>query len=139
MCIIIDVNLRNEFFDENNHDMKPIHNWINKNGKIVLGGEYTKEFCSILIRKNREIIDSYRERGKLKIIKDVNIEEEEKRLSKAILKSNDRHIIKLAFAANVKVLVSKDKPLHQDFKNIVRGSVYQNKDHKRLLTPDTCP
>ena len=35
--------------------------------------------------------------------------------------------------------LSRDKDLHDDFKRIVNGNVYQNEKHKHLLRRDTCP
>ena len=57
------------------------------------------------------------------------------------IESDDPHIIALAIIAEVKVLVSNDRRLHEDFKNrnLVGGKVYQTKSHSRLLTRDTCP
>ena len=33
----------------------------------------------------------------------------------------------------------QDKDLHKDSKKSSKGNIYQNKDHKELLTKDTCP
>ena len=48
-------------------------------------------------------------------------------------------IVALAMVAGVNVLVSRDKDLHDDFKRIVNGKVFQNEKHKHLLRRDTCP
>ena len=71
------------------------------------------------------------------------------------LQSDDPDIIALAMLANVKVLVVQripdtpiggrgrprgaDPELQEDFKNLVGGSVYITRNHRHLLTRDTCP
>ena len=58
------------------------------------------------------------------------------------IRSNDPHILALAIVANVKVLVSKDRTLIDDFTNreiVVRGRVYQRAEHAHLLTSARCP
>ena len=73
----------------------------------------------------------------------------------AELRSDDPHIIALAMVANVKVLVVQrlpdvpsrgrrrargaDPALQADFKDQVGGSVYITRNHRHLLTRDTCP
>ena len=81
-------------------------------------------------------------RNKLKEIPPQEVESKENELNRTgAIRSNDPHIIALAIIANVKVLVSNDRRLHEDFKNrnLVGGSVYQTKSHSRLLRKDTCP
>ena len=87
-----------------------------------------------------KLINEYDRAGLLKIVKIGDVVKREKKLieSKSLL-SNDSHIIALALVAEVKLLVSADKDLHHDFKEIVGGKVYQNKRHKHLLRRDTCP
>ena len=52
--------------------------------------------------------------------------------------SNDVHILALARAAGVRLLISLDRDLHRDFTNPQilrnpRGKVYQNRQHAKLL------
>ena len=81
---------------------------------------------------------TYRKAGKLKRIEPVHVEKEKQALSKLKLKSDDPDIIALAQASKVKLLVSGDKKLHADFKEIIKGKVYQKKAHERLLTKNLC-
>ena len=81
-------------------------------------------------------------RNKLKEISAQEVQEKVDELEQSdILRSDDPHIIALAIIAEVKVLVSNDRRLHEDFKNcnLVGGKVYQTKSHSRLLRNDTCP
>ena len=74
--------------------------------------------------------------GIVKAVPVAKVEKVESELPQ--LKSDDPHVVALAIAGSVSVLVSKDQDLHQDFKKLVGGKVYQNATHRRLLTPDLC-
>lgn len=65
------------------------------------------------------------------------VDREEKTLGK--IKSNDPHLLALAIASRVRVLVSRDTNLGEDFKRLTSGSIYKNASHQRLLTRDLCP
>lgn len=54
------------------------------------------------------------------------------------LRSNDHHVVALAIVGNVNVLVSRDKHLQHDFKNVIGGSIYQKATHQHLLEADLC-
>ena len=73
------------------------------------------------------------------MIKKKQVLEKKHRLKSVVLKSNDAHILALAQAARAKLLCSSDIHLHEDFKKIIGGSVYQNKTHIKLLKKDVCP
>ena len=120
--------------------MKPVWNWLDRqNGKIAYAS--TKKFEEEWergggIQLRREL----QRRNKLKEISPQDVQEKAAELEGKI-ESDDPHIIALAIIANVKVLVSNDRRLHEDFKNrdLVGGSVYQTKSHSRLLRRDMCP
>ena len=140
MCAILDVNSIGKFKDPTNEDMKPVWYWLeNKNGKIVYSdtdkfrGEWERGGGHTLMRELQR-------RDKFRLVKIQDVQKKENELRDQI-KSNDPHIIALAIVADVKVLISSDQTLHQDFKNrnLVGGKVYQNKRHARLLKKDTCP
>ena len=139
MCLVLDNNQWGDFLQEKD-DMKPIHNWLrNKSGKLVYSNH--KEFEE-LNKKSRKILGNYRRAGKAKLVPQNKVEKEIKEIKKSYsdkITSNDIHILGLAKAGNIKVLCSKDKNLHDDFKAIIRGNIYQTKDHKHLLTKDLCP
>ena len=140
MCVILDVNSIGRFKDPADEDMEPVWNWLDRrNGKIAYAS--TKKFEEEWekgggIQLRREL----QRRDKLKEIPAQDVQEKAKELEGKI-ESDDPHIIALAIIANVKVLVSNDRTLHEDFKNrnLVGGRVYQTKSHSRLLRKDTCP
>lgn len=141
MCLILDANKFNDFLNDDNPDMDPVRNWIHRrNGKLAYA--HTEKIRDELAKyqpMEKRIFD-YRRAGLLKIVRTADVEKREKELNDPnSLSSNDSHIIALALVAGVKLLVSGDKDLHRDFKEIVGGKVYQNKGHKRLLRRDTCP
>ena len=164
MCIILDANSFGKFNDKSDEDMKPLQEWVyGQNGKIVYsdtekfrsewsaGGGY-RLMMELLYQGSRpstrpgmgwqQAMMTLRKRGKFKLISAAVVEKKADELEQiGALSSQDFHIIALAIIAEVKVLVSNDRRLHEDFKNrnLVGGSVYQTKSHSRLLTRDTCP
>ena len=140
MCVILDVNSISKFKDPADEDMEPVWNWLDRqNGKIAYAN--TKKFEEEWergggIQLRREL----QRRNKLKEIPAQDVQAKADELAGQI-RSDDPHIIALAIIAEVKVLVSNDRRLHEDFKNrnLVGGSVYQTKSHSRLLRNDTCP
>ena len=142
MCIVVDANMFSAFKDTTNEDMEPVWNWLRqKNGKIAYSN--TKKFEDEWERGGvTGLIKLLRQSGQLKEIPPQEVEAKESELNRTgTIRSNDPHIIALALMANVKVLVSNDRRLHEDFKNrdLAGGSVYQTKSHSRLLRKDTCP
>ena len=137
MCIILDANLFGNFDDPRNENMKPLHRWLgNHYGKIVYSD--TPKLQDEWSRAGSRLLERLRQDGSLKLVASAEVEEMECRLE-GQTRSDDEHIVALALVANVRVLVSNDRALHQDFKNIVGGQVYQTKSHARLLRRDTCP
>lgn len=140
MCIILDVNCFSKLMDPANHDMKPVRDWLEKkNGKIAYSDthKFKQEWKN---RVKTFVLNESIVAEKLKIVNRQRVEAEISKLkSIGTLKSDDEHIIALAIVTEVKVLVSEDKKLHEDFKKLVGGSVYQQASHKRLLRPDMCP
>ena len=136
MCMILDSNRWVDFLNQK-EDMKPIHKWLEKqNGKLVYSNyEPIQRELNRLTNNNLKV---YYEAGKALFIPSEEVKKKVEDIKKYQLKSNDIHILGLAKAANAKVLCTKDKKLHQDFKSIIKGRIYQNKGHQHLLTPDTC-
>ena len=142
MCIVLDANMFGEFREPANENMEPVWNWLRKkNGKIAYSN--TKKFEEEWERGGvTNLIKLLRQSGQLKEILPQGVEAKENELNRTgAIRSDDPHIIALAIIANVKVLVSNDKTLHEDFKNrnLVGGRVYQTKSHSRLLRKDMCP
>ena len=128
------------YCDNNNEDMQPIRTWMDEqNGKIVYAATPKLKQELEHDKKMRRKYNDLREKGKLKMIKKQDVDQAARELKNIKLASNDGHIIALAQAAKVTLLVSADVALHADFKKIVGGHIYQNKTHAHLLTADTCP
>lgn len=136
MCLILDANRYSDFINKDNEDMKPIRKWLDRGGKLVYSP--TDKFkWEIRCKGMAEDLEYYRGIGKVKYVEKERVEEEQRKLMG--LRSDDEHIIALAIVAKVSLLVSSDKNLHEDFKNLCGGSIYQNRSHQHLLTPDLCP
>ena len=150
MCMIIDVN----FFSGNVSidDYEPIVKWLLdwRKGKIIFSqvGEKQseKEFNSSIPAKFREkfpdSFDQLARVGAFQELKEEDVEQKKneiKNRDKIDLKSNDAHILAMAELGNARILATYDKDLMKDFKGIIRGSIYKDKDHKGLLRKDTCP
>ncbi len=136
MCVILDACMYSDFCDPQNHHMKPLRKWIDKNGKIAYSA--TKKFESELPERMKGIFASYREAGKLKLVNKGAVMRIQNSLTG--LRSNDPHIIALAKVAEVNLLVSSDKKLQRDFHTFIKnGKVYQKKSHERLLYKRSCP
>ncbi len=140
MCLILDANIFSAFLDPKNDDMKPVRDWLHKMGNIVYSPTETLEKE---LNKSLKMVNYFKflsGSGQLTRIPKKKVEDTEISLKKEKeLKSNDAHIIALALVSGAKLLVSGDEDLHTDFKKIVKGKIYQNKNHKKLLTKNTCP
>lgn len=138
MCLILDTNMYGLFLSQDNEDMLPVRDWIErKSGKIAYSriGKMKLELDKSPNVRSR--FDQYRRAGKLKTFPGEVVEQQRERLPS--LRSDDPDIIALAQVSEVKLLISDDKNLHADFKTIVRGKIYQTSAHKRLLRNDLCP
>ena len=137
MCVILDANSYSDFLDPENANMHPLRKWIGDRGKLVYAPT----------RRMRDELEKYGDMKKRLVeyaqagrVKEVDKDEVDAKEAELIgLSSDDGHIVALAIVAEVSVLVSRDKNLHDDFKKIVNGRVYQNEKHKHLLRRDTCP
>jgi len=135
MCLILDTNKYGDFLNRKNQDMEPVRTWLRKKGKIAYSP--TRKFEKELTSDMKSELHTYRESGKMKFFEPEDVQNVQDKLSG--LESDDPHIIALAKVAEVRLLVSGDQDLHKDFKKIVKGRVYQNKSHKKLLKNDLCP
>ena len=137
MCMILDNDTWGDFLAQK-PDMQPIHDWLKqKNGKLVYSNHQGFQELS---KKYQKSLSEYSRAGQAHLVPGEEVEKEIKEIEKEhnIKKSNDRHILGLAKAFNIKVLCTKDKRLHQKFKAIIGGRIYQNKNHQHLLTADLC-
>ena len=128
--------------DGTDKDLSPVKEWIEKNGG-KLAYSPTDTFVTELEKapNMKNLIYRYKQLGKIKSKPKEEVEKKAKEL-KDLIRSNDPHIIALAQVANVKLLITDDLKLRDDFTNnefIKQGKVYRYKTHEHLLKPDTCP
>ena len=137
MCLILDANKFSDYLNPEDENMEPVRRWMKSKGKLVYSP--TEKLKQELDRhkKMRLQIDEYRKNGRLKQFPAQEVEMVKDRLPS--LQSDDPDIIALAQVAEVGLLVSGDTDLHADFKAVIGGSVYQTRNHSRLLRRDTCP
>ena len=139
MCIILDANLYGDFFNpcaRNHAEMKPAYDWLHrKGGKIAYSStpKFEQEAKGVFRKNFAEL----RRANKIKRFDEQKVLAKQRELPS--LQSDDPHIIALALVADVKLLISKDQRLHEDFKDLCKGKVYQQANHSRLLKPDLCP
>ena len=137
MCLIVDANLLSLVFSENpNDDFRPIREWLDSEGKLAVGGHLLVEYDKIT--NLLSYILSLSRAGKARIIPSNVVNDEEKLVTNQC-KSDDPHVIALARVSGARILCSRDKTLHTDFRNSEliddpRGHIYQNAKHKQLLS-----
>ena len=123
MCIVVDADNFSKF-SKRDTDMQPVWHWLNRgNGKIAYSN--VKKIKDEWAKANSLVIELNRA-GKFKLVPAQDVQEKLDEL-KGQIKSNDPHIIALALAAEVEVLISGDKTLHEDFKNLVGGKSVSDK------------
>lgn len=140
MCIIIDANTVHDFARES-LDSKPVLKRIAKGSlRIVCGGKLKVEWHKAkLTNLYRQLLLS----GKLKEYSDAQTNLALAALNLKTLKSDDPHVIALAIVSGARILYSRDKNLHDDFKNPVclpgaKGKIYQNQTHEHVLDETVC-
>lgn len=139
MCMILDANRCGDFIN-NDADMGPVRRWIDNGiNRLIYSNQ---EKIQSELYDNREMKKYLEDRfkfGRAKRIEKEKVEQAMKDIeTKYILRSDDSHILGLAVASEAKLLCTQDKKLAQDFKEIVRGSIYKNKNHAHLLTDRIC-
>lgn len=140
MCAILDNNVVHEVFGS---DRRPetgvkFFNWINSGpGHLIVGGKLLRELSD-----NQNFTEWLKQAlfaGRASKPDDEVVYNKTNELDKAgLCQSDDAHVIALAQVSNARLLYSKDKDLHRDFKNKQlidnpRGKVYSAPGHERLL------
>ena len=137
MCVILDTNQFSDFLNDTEGDFKPVRNWIEKNGKLAYSPTPKLKGELMGHQKMFRWYKTLQQTGKLKVCPKQRVIETAKSLTD--LQSDDADIVALAMESKTQVLVSGDKRLHADFKAIVKGNIYQGKDHIHLLRGYNCP
>lgn len=139
MNIIIDSNIASSVLLEKH---KNLFEYLRKKiddgfCKIVYGGKLRDEYWNS--NSIRKLILRYDQSGKACAYNSSKIKTLARVLRKEkTCKSNDEHIISLAIVSGARLLCTKDKDLHSDFKNKKlidkpRGRIYQHTGHNRTL------
>lgn len=143
MCLIVDANLASAVFaSPPGDDFSPILDWLDRgDGCLVFGGRLATEM-SRLHKPHRYLLALWRA-GRARRLPDEQVEQEESVVADTgLCRSNDSHVLALARVSGARVLCTDDKKLQRDFKNpqLVarpRGSVYQRREHTKLLRHTT--
>jgi len=139
MCLIVDANLAGIVFSSPPHpDFVPVLDWLEKrDGCLIVGGHLGTELAHL--EKARRFLLALLRAGRAKQIPAEQVAREEAAVQETgHCQSNDGHVIALARVSGARTLCTHDKELQKDFKNQQliakpRGSIYQQKSHKRLL------
>lgn len=137
VCIIIDANLASLVFSTPvSDDFRPIFEWIlHHGGALVHGGKNSVELYRV--ESARRLIREWARAGRAYQHPEKDVDKETRRvIAEGNCISDDPHIIALARLTNVRLVCTRDKDLHKDFKSCLRkppGSVYQRRSHSRLL------
>lgn len=125
-----------------NTDMQPVRDWVESGGVIVYysKGKFNEEYQAL--PKIKELFAKYSRSGNLVDADAAKVSQANHYLDDKKLKSNDQHILEVAIAENVEVLVTQDQDLIDDFKNkqimCRRGKIYKNRTHQKMLSKKLC-
>lgn len=142
MCIILDTNAFSDYVNEKPY-MQPVRRWLEGGKGVRPKGKLVYSPTPVIekeIRNHAKFglqLKALRQAGRVKEVRSDLVNKKQDTLGK--IESDDPHILALAIAGGVRVLVSRDKKLGVDFKRLTRGSIYKYQTHKRLLTNDLCP
>jgi hypothetical protein len=141
VCLIVDANLAATVFSSPpQEDFAPLLDWLlrpDRDGCLVIGGRLSAEL--LRVDAVRRSLVQLKRAGRFREIPREAVQAEASVvLATGICCSNDSHVVALARLSGARVLCTRDRDLHQDFKNpqllaSPRGSIYQNKQHARLL------
>ena len=141
MCIILDANCFSEYVN-NKPDMEPVKTWVEKEGGKIVFSEEEQIKKEMKHHKGMfKLLNTYKNIGKVKMLPKNEIEVAIKKLNNEEgLKSNDKHLLALAKVGSITLIVTRDKYLQEDFKNVVNnGKIYSKAKNKKLLQHVKCP
>lgn len=146
--MIVDTNRMGRFLAEPpDSDARPVHEWIRRKGRLVFttGGKFGLELGD----DARKQLAGYARRGMAKRVDHDELRNDEGQLVEAgKLRSDDAHVLALAWASGARLLYTGDRDLIEDFiedfKNpgIIRnprGKVYSGVKNRKLLNQLACP
>src|SRR5260370_16988415 len=139
MCLILDTQIiRLVLASNGQNEFEPVRRSLfAKRAIAVHGGDLTREYLKLA--KLTKVLSELDRQGILRKVPDTLVDTMTQAVrTEGRCVSNDEHIIALARVANVRLLCSLDKDLHNDFTNPrllkPRGIVYQQRAHQHLIT-----
>lgn len=155
MCAIVDANVANEVFGDNQTSAgEKFLEWITTgSGVLVVGGKLYDELRATTFRCNFEQWARQASLArKMKIIDAKTIDAKQQQIiNKEYYRSDDEHVLALAQASGARLLYSNDRKLRRDFKDArlvksPRGKVYSTlrskeftREHRSMLSrKDLC-
>lgn len=126
MCIktILDASMFSRFAGE---EMRAWRSWVKKGDGILvytLSGKFGKELQNS--QKIKDYLISQRRAG-IQLVSNTELERASEELKHQEFKSNDRHVLQLAFASKALVLCTGDQDLKHDFLKVLPASSSGNR------------
>jgi hypothetical protein len=139
VCLIVDANRAAAVFaSPPQPDFLPIFDWLEqRDGCLVYGGRLATELTRV--EKARRYLRTLLQAGRARFFTDEAIRVEEAAVANTgLCQSNDLHVVALARVSGARILCTHDRDLQRDFRNHQlisnpRGSIYQRREHARLL------
>ena len=148
MCMIVDTNVIGELFKGSTHPAgyAVFKHLSDRKIKLIIGGSKQRSELHSVIGRERQWFQEMKASNVIREINNAKVDSQaESLLRKELCRSDDEHIIALARLSGARLLYSKDRDLHQDFKNKrliddPRGKIYSTltstnftRDHRDLL------
>lgn len=114
MLAIVDANQAGNFAKTDSDHLHEFVRWVLSGGKVALGGRLTSELGKV--GSFLPFLSQWRSSGRLILISDTLVNELENSLPP--IKSDDPHVVALAIISDAKLIVTDDKPLMKDMKDL---------------------
>ena len=148
MCIVIDANKAADFCKQERPYLRTLLQWVNSGGRIASGGRLEVELYKVHAMKG--LLIEWSRAGKLIRISPERIAQREALVRNRCV-SNDPHVVALAIESRAHIVVTADRNLIKDLKNLeLVGSkrrIYKENSaspgrtdrHRALLQRSDCP
>ena len=148
MCVVIDANKAADFCKQEHPYLKMLLQWVNAGGRIASGGRLEVELYKVQAMKG--LLIEWSRAGKLIKISAEKIAQREALVRECCV-SDDPHVVALAIESKAHIIVTEDKNLIKDLKNIrlvgSRRKIYKENSkspdridrHRALLQRSDCP
>ena len=143
MCMIIDTDVASDVFSNTSKTYGALHNALfggrKSSVRIVYGGDKLIDEYERIGKKFRRLLLTLDKKGmaRKEAAGKINQKEDDFRKNPQC-RSNDQHILALAWVSKVRLLCTDDTDLMQDFKDIKflwpKGSIYNSQHHQQLIS-----